>query len=161
MFKIIQMMLLAFFITSFSLEGNASIFPKKANKAEKINTQVKPEKKDKKEEKKILLVEIYASWCPGCKNIQPTLDQVLKEVSDIELVQLDVSTPSKSKIAEKRANELNIKGFYQANKSKTATVGIIIPFKNDIVSVFHNNNSIDDYKIAIQEAKTKQKVLDP
>lgn len=123
-------------------------------------TKLKPFRAAKKENEKVLVVEIYANWCPGCKNIQPTIDQLIKEVSDIQYVQLDVSTPSKAKASEKAAKELNILDFYEVNKSKTATVAIIIPFKREVVSTFQNNNNIDDYKTAIQEGKTKQKALD-
>ncbi len=142
-----------------------AIFKKKTGsentkQAEKLK-EVKSGKKENKFNEKILVAEIYASWCPGCKNIQPTLDQLLKEVSGIEYIQLDVSTPSKAKSSEKLARELDILGFYESNKSKTATVAVIIPFKRDIVSIFQNNNNVDDYKTAIQSAKTKQKSLEP
>ena len=111
------------------------------------------------EPKKVLVVEIYASWCPGCKNIQPTLDQLVKENSDIELVQLDVSTPSKSKVSAQRAEELHILDFYNANKSKTATVAVITPTASEVVSVFQNNNDVSDYKASIDQAKTKEQAL--
>lgn len=139
----------------------AGIFGKKAAEKKKDQpVKANPFKVAKKENEKILVAEIYANWCPGCKNIQPTIDQLIKEVSDIKYVQLDVSTPSKAKASEKVAKDLNISDFYEVNKSKTATVGIIIPFKKEVVSTFQNNNNIDDYKTAIQEGKTKQKALD-
>ena len=110
-------------------------------------------------EKKIILAEIYASWCPGCKNIQPTLDQIAKDFPQIELVQLDVSTPSKAEVSQKVASDLKIIDFYNVNKSKTATVGVIVPTTGEVVSVFHNENSEDLYKPAIQDAQTKEKEL--
>jgi len=151
MIKSLQIFALSFILISFLLPSHAGIFNKNGIKESKVV---------KKGSNKLLLVEIYASWCPSCKNIQPTLDEIMKEIPDIELIQLDVSTPSKAKIAEKKATDLNIGNFYQANKSKTATVAVIIPFKNDVVTIFQNNNNVDDYKTAIQEAKTKQKALD-
>lgn len=149
----------------------ASFFGKKTKDSETHSATAKEKKKNeptklkssksvKKENEKVLVAEIYANWCPGCKNIQPTIDQLLKEVTDIQYVQLDVSTPSKAKASEKIAKELNITDFYEVNKSKTATVAIIIPFKKEVVSTFQNNNNIDDYKTAIQEGKTKQKALE-
>lgn len=110
--------------------------------------------------KKVIVAEIYASWCPGCKNIQPTLDLLVKDLSQtIEFVQLDVSTPSKAEASQKLASELKIVDFYNANKNKTATVGIIIPTTGEAVAVFHNENSEEAYKPAIQEAQTKEKEL--
>lgn len=113
----------------------------------------------KAENKKVLLIQIYASWCPGCKNIQPTLDQLTKENTDFELVQLDVSTPSKAKASAKKAEELKIIDFYNVNKSKTATIGVFVPTTLEVVSVFQNNSVVEDYIQAINEAKTKEKSL--
>ncbi len=136
--------------------ANAGLFKKKTAKIEKKTSQ---EQVKKEEEKKVLVAEIFASWCPGCKNIQPTLDQLIKETSGIEFIQLDVSTPSKAKTSAKLAKDLNILEFYKANKSKTATVGVIVSSTSEVINVFQNNNDIEEYKSAIEEAKTKEKSL--
>ena len=136
--------------------ANASLFKKNKGKTEGKATQGQTQKE---EEKKVLVAEIFASWCPGCKNIQPTLDQLIKETSGIEFIQLDVSTPSKAKTSAKLAKDLNILEFYKANKSKTATVGVIVSSTSEVINVFQNNNDIEEYKSAIEEAKTKEKSL--
>jgi len=123
-------------------------------------TPKKEESVKKEEEKKILVVQIFASWCPGCKNIQPTLDQLVKEVKGIDFVQFDVSTPSKAQSSLKKAKELNVTDFYNANKSKTATVAIFVPETGEIVSILENNNDLEEYTEAIEKAKTKQKTLE-
>ena len=110
-------------------------------------------------EKKIIIAEIYASWCPGCKNIQPTIDSLLKNFPQVELVQLDVSTPSKAEASQKLAGEFMILDFYNAHKSKTATVGIIVPTSGESVAVFHNENNEELYKAPIQDAQVKEKEL--
>lgn len=110
-------------------------------------------------EKKIILAEIYASWCPGCKNIQPTIDSLIKTFPQVELVQLDVSTPSKAEASQKLAAELMILDFYNAHKSKTATIGVIVPTSGEPVSVFHNENNEELYKAPIQDAQVKEKEL--
>ena len=112
---------------------------------------------EKSGEKKVIVAEIYASWCPGCKNIQPTVDQLVRDFPQIELVQLDVSTPSKAEASQKIAKNLKIIDFYNANKNKTATVGVIVPTTGEVVSIFHNENSEDLYKPAIHDAQTKDK----
>jgi len=136
--------------------ATASFFKKGKTKKKQSATQTV----QKAENKKVLLIQIYASWCPGCKNIQPTLDQLTKENTDFELVQLDVSTPSKAKISAKKAEELKVIDFYNANKSKTATIGVFVPTTLEIVSVFQNNSVVEDYIQAINEAKTKEKSLE-
>ena len=160
MFKklIIFLMLFSFMAITIN-ESQAGLF--KRNKTSKKQSSKEETTSRTEQEKKILVVEIFASWCPGCKNIQPTLDQLVKEVSEINLVQLDVSTPSKARQSAKQAQELKIEEFFQSNKSKTATVGIIVPDSGEVVSVFQNNNKSSEYKTAIDEAKTKQKSLQP
>lgn len=151
--KLIIFLILSSLI-SFTINTPADSFFKR-KKSAKEQTKVQTGEQDKK----VLLVQIFASWCPGCKNIQPTLDLLLKENSDIKLVLLDVSTPSKAKDSEKLAKELKMEDFYKANKSKTSTVAVIVPTSLEIVSVFQNNNDIDDYESAIDEAKAKEEEL--
>ena len=139
------------------IDKPADAFFFKKHKAVKKETRKKVERNV---ENKILLVEIFASWCPGCKNIQPTLDELVKGVSDIDLVQLDVSTPSRAQASAEKAKELNIIDFYNANKSKTSTVVVIVRRSGEIISSFENNNKLEDYKAAIEEAKTKDKALE-
>ena len=111
--------------------------------------------------KSVNLIVIYASWCPGCKNIQPTLDQIEKEFGNtINLLYLDVSTPKQAIASLQKAKDLNIVDFYNVNKSKTSTVGIIIPKNGEVVTTFQNNNNLEDYKNAIQQAETKAKALE-
>ncbi len=156
--KLLVFLMLFSFMTITVNDCQAGLF--KRNKTTKRS--IKEETKSTEgQEKKILLVEIFASWCPGCKNIQPTLDQLTKEVSGINLIQLDVSTPSKAKLAAKKAQELKIEEFYESNKSKTATVGVIVPTTGEVVTIFQNNNKLTEYKSAIDEAKTKEKTLQP
>ena len=42
----------------------------------------------------------------------------------------------------------------------TATVAIITPTTGEIVSILENNNDIENYKEAIEKAKTKEKALE-
>lgn len=154
MIKRIITFLLATLILFTGLESSAIFFKKsKGKKKETVKqTQVKEEKS------KVLLVQIFASWCPGCKNVQPTLDQLSLDNSDFEFVRLDVSTPSKAKVSAKKAEELKIGDFYAANKSKTATIAVIVPSTKEIISVFQNNTDIEDYLEAIKKAKEKEEV---
>ena len=154
MFKKITAFLLLFLLIGATTNNSSDAFffgKKKKQPVEKVQ---------KKEEKKVLVVQIYASWCPGCKNIQPTLDQLVKEVSDINFVQLDVSTPSKAQASAKLAKELKVDDFFAANKSKTATVAIVTPTTHEIISVFENDNDVENYKKAIEKAKTQEKSLE-
>ena len=148
-------LVLLLFFSSLNLSSSAFFKKNKTKKQQAVSQTVQ-----KAVDKKVLLIEIFASWCPGCKNIQPTLDQLTKENTDFELVQLDVSTPSKAKTSAQKADELKILNFFNANKSKTATIGVFIPTTLEIVSVFQNNSVLEDYIQAINEAKIKEKPLE-
>ena len=155
---IIFLILFSFMTLTINDESQAGLFNR--SKSGKKQSSTKEETKTQSEQgKNVLVIEVFASWCPGCKNIQPTLDQLVKEVPGINLIQLDVSTPSKAKLSAKQSKELKIEEFFQSNKSKTATVGIIVPSSGEVVTTFQNNNKLSEYKTAIDEAKTKEKAL--
>jgi len=156
-FKNILFILILISFIGLNLNSPSSaFFFKKHKQATKINERGTEQTAG---EKKIIMAEIYAGWCPGCKNIQPTVDQLVKDFPQIEFVQLDVSTPSKAEASQKIAKEHMILDFYNANKSKTATIGIIVPTSGEVVSVFHNENNEESYKSAIQDAQVKENEL--
>ncbi len=156
MFKNIFLILMLVSFIGLSLNNPSSAFFFKKHKQ---TTKISRGAEQKTGEKKIIVAEIYASWCPGCKNIQPTLDLLVKDFPQIEFIQLDVSTPSKAEASQRIAKDLKIIDFYNANKSKTATIGIIVPTSGEVVSVFHNENSEEPYKPAIQDAQAKENEL--
>ena len=158
MFKNILILLLLFLLIGLTSNNSVSAGFFKKHKAAQKQTKVKDVPKA---EKNVRVAVIYASLCPGCKNIQPTLDLLEKELGDkTELIYFDVSTPKNALASAKKAKELMLSEFYTANKSKTSTVGIIVPKTGEIVNLFQNNNNIEDYKNAIQDALTKAKALE-
>jgi thiol-disulfide isomerase/thioredoxin len=95
---------------------------------------------------KPVVVDIYASWCPGCKNIAPTLSQLKQQYSTkASFVVFDVTDAKTTKAAMKMAEELGLTGFFNANKSKTSTVAIIDPATGKIMQQFQNNAEITEY----------------
>ena len=161
MLKKVLVFLLLFSLVGSTVNNSSSAsFFKNFRKNKTVDKQNNIDEASKKtEEKKILLVEIFASWCPGCKNIQPILDQLIKENAEIEIIKLDVSTPSKAKASAQQAQSLKITDFYNVNKSKTATVAVFVPTTLEVVSVFQNNSDIEEYKVAIGEAKSREQAL--
>ncbi len=95
---------------------------------------------------KPVVVDIYASWCPGCKNIAPTLSQLKQQYGKkASFVVLDVTDAKTSKASMKMAKELGLTSFFNANKSKTSTVAIIDPATGKIMQQFQNNAEITEY----------------
>lgn len=40
--------------------------------------------------KKIVLVDIYATWCKPCQELSPTIEEIAKERKDIKVVKIDI-----------------------------------------------------------------------
>ena len=107
----------------------------------------------KKLQGKPVVVDIYASWCPGCKNIAPTLSQLKQQYGNkASFVVLDVTDAKTTKASMRMANALGLSSFFQANKSKTATVAIIDPATGKIMKQFYNNAEIIEYSGILDRA---------
>lgn len=107
----------------------------------------------KKLQGKPVVVDIYASWCPGCKNIAPTLSQLKKQYgTKASFVVLNVTDAKTTKASMKMATELGLTSFFNANKSKTATVAIIDPATGKIMQQFQNNAEITEYSSVLDLA---------
>lgn len=92
------------------------------------------------------IVDIYASWCPACKNIAPTLSQLKQQYAGkANFIVFDVSDSKKTQASMKMASQLGLTNFFNANKSQTSTVAIIDPATGKIVKQFRNNAEIGEY----------------
>jgi thiol-disulfide isomerase/thioredoxin len=99
---------------------------------------------------KPVIVDIYASWCPGCKNIAPTLSQLKQQYgSKATFVVFDVSDSKKTQASMKMAAKLGLTDFFNANKSKTSTVAIIDPATGKVTKQFQNNPELAEYTTVI------------
>jgi thiol-disulfide isomerase/thioredoxin len=102
---------------------------------------------------KPVVVDIYASWCPGCKNIAPTLSQLKQQYgTKANFVVFDVTDAKTTKASIKMAKELGLTSFFNANKSKTSTVAIIDPATGKIMQQFQNNAEITEYSSVLDTA---------
>jgi thiol-disulfide isomerase/thioredoxin len=105
---------------------------------------------------KPVLVDVYATWCPGCKNIAPTLSQLKQEYSGkVNFVVLDVTDKAKVQETQAQAEKLGLSKFLEANKSKTSTVAIVDPATGNILTMFKNNPNKADYSKVLDAAIAK------
>ena len=105
---------------------------------------------------KPVLVDVYATWCPGCKNIAPTLSQLKQEYSGkVNFVVLDVTDKAKVQETQAQAEKLGLSKFLEANKSKTSTVAIVDPATGNILTMFKNNPNKADYTKILDTALAK------
>jgi thiol-disulfide isomerase/thioredoxin len=110
----------------------------------------------KKLQGKLVVVDIYASWCPACQNIAPTLSQLKQNYEGkAHFVVLDVSDRSKAKKSEQTAKELGLSQFFAANKSQTGMVAIIDPANGKILTQHRNNANLQDYSSVLDAAVSR------
>ena len=100
-----------------------------------------------------MLVDVYASWCPACKNIAPTLSQLEQQyVGKVEFVVLDVTDKATTAKAEAKAKELGLSDFLAANKAQTGTLTIVDPATGQILAQHRNNANLADYTTVLDKA---------
>jgi thiol-disulfide isomerase/thioredoxin len=104
---------------------------------------------------KPVVVDVFATWCAGCKNIKPTLSQLKKDYADkAHFVVLDVTDKAKLKETEASAAKLGLSKFLETTKSKTSTVAIVDPATGKILAMFKNNPNKTDYTKVLDAALT-------
>jgi thiol-disulfide isomerase/thioredoxin len=102
---------------------------------------------------KPVVVDIYASWCPGCKNIAPTLSQLKKQYgSKASFIVFDVTDSKTTQASMKMAAKLGLTSFFSANKAQTSTVAIIDPATGKVLKQFRNNAELTEYTGIIDRA---------
>lgn len=102
---------------------------------------------------KPVVVDVFATWCAGCKNIESTLSELKEDYADtVNFVVLDVTDKGKVAETEALAESLGLSEFLEANKSKTSTVAIIDPASGDILAIYKNNPVKDDYTQVLETA---------
>ena len=105
---------------------------------------------------KPVLVDVFATWCPACKNVAPTLAQLKKDYAGkVNFVVLDVSDKSSTAQAEAKAKQLGLSKFLAKNKSQTGMLTIIDPATGKILAQHRNNANLTDYKTVLDAALTQ------
>jgi thiol-disulfide isomerase/thioredoxin len=106
---------------------------------------------------KPVVVDIFATWCAGCKNIAPTLSQLKNDYADrANFVVLDVSDKSTVEQTTQVAKKLGLEQFLDTTKSKTSTVAIIDPATGEILAMYKNNPTAADYTKVLDQAIAKK-----
>jgi thiol-disulfide isomerase/thioredoxin len=107
----------------------------------------------KKLQGKPVVVEIYASWCPACKNVAPTIAALKSEYgSKTNFVILDVSDKGKTSKSQNLAKQLGLAQFFSQNISQTGLVAIIDPATGNILAQYRNNANKSDYSAVLDAA---------
>jgi thiol-disulfide isomerase/thioredoxin len=111
----------------------------------------------KKLQGKPVVVDIYASWCPACQNIAPTLSQLKRDYAGkVHFVVLDVSDRSSTARSEAIAKELGLSNFFAANKTQTGSLTIVDPSTGKVLSQHRNNANKATYTKVLDAALSKK-----
>ena len=107
---------------------------------------------------KPVVVDIYASWCPACKNVAPTLEKLKKEYAGkANFVVLDVSDKTTTAKATARAKELGLDKFLAKNLSQTGLIAIFDPATGKILTEDRDEPDIATYKKPLDDFIAKAK----
>jgi thiol-disulfide isomerase/thioredoxin len=102
---------------------------------------------------KPVVVDIYASWCPACKNIAPTMAQLKREYAGkATFVVFDVSDQGKTAKSKALAKQLGLSKFLADNMSQTGMVTIVDPANGNILTQHRNNATKSDYASVLDAA---------
>lgn len=106
---------------------------------------------------KPVVVDIYASWCPACRNVAPTLSQLRQQYEgSIHFVVLDVTDRGTTSQAESRARGLGLGQFFKVNRSQTGMIAIIDSATGNILAQYRNNANVADYTSVLDAALADQ-----
>jgi thiol-disulfide isomerase/thioredoxin len=107
----------------------------------------------KKLQGKPVVVDIYASWCPACKNIAPTMAQLKRDYAGkATFVVFDVSDQGKTAKSKALAKQLGLSKFLADNISQTGMVTIVDPANGNILTQHRNNANKSDYASVLDAA---------
>jgi thiol-disulfide isomerase/thioredoxin len=105
---------------------------------------------------KPVVVDVYASWCPACRNIAPTLAQLRQTYANrVHFVVFDVSDKARTEASMANAQRLGLAGFLKANRTQTGLVAIIDPATGRILAQHRNNADASAYTTVLNNALAK------
>jgi thiol-disulfide isomerase/thioredoxin len=102
---------------------------------------------------KPVVIDIYASWCPACKNVAPTVSQLKQQYAGkVHFVVLDVSDRVSTAKSEAIARELGLSQFLADNKTQTGSLTIVNPSTGKILAQHRNNANKSAYTKVLDSA---------
>ena len=105
---------------------------------------------------KPVVVDIYASWCPACRNIAPVLSQLKQKYKNkVNFIVLDVRDRESVADSNRMAKRLGLSQFFNTYKAQTSTVAIMNPATGKIIKQFRNNADLAEYTAILDQSITE------
>jgi hypothetical protein len=102
----------------------------------------------------LYLVKIHSDWCGTCTRMEPLWTRLGEECGDkAQLVLLDVTDRESTENSSREAERLGLKEFFDAHKSKTATIAVIEAATGKPVAVFKGEMDFAKYEAVLTEGR--------
>jgi thiol-disulfide isomerase/thioredoxin len=94
-----------------------------------------------------LVVKIHADWCGTCVKLTSVWEELQAGYGDsARFVVLDVTDRSATVASAIEAERLGISEFFDANKGRTGTIGILDPATGEAVEIFKGETDAEVYE---------------
>ncbi len=94
-----------------------------------------------------LVVKIHADWCGTCVKLTSVWEELQAGYGDsARFVVLDVTDRGAATASAIEAERLGIREFFDANKSRTGTIGILDPATGKAVEIFKGETDAEVYE---------------
>ncbi len=94
-----------------------------------------------------LVVKIHADWCGTCVKLTSVWEELQAGYGDsARFVVLDVTDRSATVASAIEAERLGISEFFDANKGRTGTIGILDPATGKAVEIFKGETDAEVYE---------------
>lgn len=102
---------------------------------------------------KVIALNFYADWCPGCKALKPKLEEAMKDVTDQPLlaVKLD-QTDKESKQAEYMLAALGLGDLWKEHGGKTGFVLLVDARTQRVVKTITYKQEVKEITSALMTA---------
>ncbi len=102
---------------------------------------------------KIIALQFYADWCPGCKALQPKLDEAMMNAADQPclFVKLDM-TEKDSHQSEYMIAALGYGNLWEENAGKTGFVLLVNTSTEEVVGTITSGQSIKEINATLNKA---------
>lgn len=102
---------------------------------------------------KVIAVNFYADWCPGCKSLKPKLEEAMKDAAGQPLltVKLD-QTDKESKQAEYMLAALDLGDLWKEHAGKTGFVLLVDAKTKQVVKTITYKQEVKEITSALMTA---------
>ena len=102
---------------------------------------------------RIIALNFYADWCPGCKALKPKLDEAMKDVTSKPLLSVKLDqTDKESKQAEFMLSVLGLGDLWKEHAGKTGYVLLVDATTKKVVGTIKYTQEVKDIKTTLAAA---------